>query len=75
LRDASYLRLKNLEIAYNFSGSFLQRLGISKMQAFLNGYNLLTFDTLDIADPESRTGSNSAYPLTKIYNLGVKVNF
>jgi hypothetical protein len=45
------------------------------MQAFLNGYNLLTFDTLDIADPESRTGSNSAYPLTKIYNLGVKVNF
>lgn len=75
LRDASYVRLKNLEFGYNFSGSFLRRFGISQLRTYLNGYNLLTFDNLDIADPESRTGSISEYPLTKIYNLGVKVNF
>ncbi len=75
LRDASYLRLKNMEIGYNFSSSFLKRFGISNLRTFLNGYNLLTFDSLDITDPESRTGSNSAYPLTKVYNVGFKLDF
>lgn len=75
LRDASYLRLKNLEIGYNFSGSFLKRFGISQFRTFVNGYNLLTFDSLIITDPESRTGDRSAYPLTKVYNIGFKVNF
>nr|MBD3621171.1 SusC/RagA family TonB-linked outer membrane protein [Sunxiuqinia sp.] len=75
LRDASYLRLKNLELGYNFDGSFLNRFGIRNLRAFLNGYNLITIDKLDITDPESRTGSDSAYPLTKVYNLGVKVDF
>jgi hypothetical protein len=75
LRDASYIRLKNLELGYNFAGSFLNRFGIRNLKAFLNGYNLITIDKLKIADPESRTGSDSAYPLTKVYNLGVKVDF
>jgi TonB-linked SusC/RagA family outer membrane protein len=75
LRDASYLRLKNMEVGYNFSGAFLSRFGISNLRAFLNGYNLITFDSLDITDPESRTGDRSAYPLTKVYNLGFKLNF
>ncbi|PWD98911.1 SusC/RagA family TonB-linked outer membrane protein [Marinilabilia rubra] len=75
LKDASYVRLKNMEVGYNFSGSFLRRFGISKLRAYMNGYNLLTFDNLEITDPESRTGSDSKYPLTKIYNLGIKVNF
>ena len=75
LRDASYLRLKNMEVGYNFSGSLLKRFGISNLRAFLNGYNLLTFDSLDITDPETRPGSRSTYPLTKIYNVGFKLNF
>jgi TonB-linked SusC/RagA family outer membrane protein len=75
LRDASYLRLKNMEIGYNFSGAFLNRFGISNLRAFLNGYNLITFDNLDITDPESRTGDRSAYPLTKVYNVGFKLDF
>ncbi|MGM0531538.1 MAG: SusC/RagA family TonB-linked outer membrane protein [Bacteroidota bacterium] len=75
LRDASYARLKNMEIGYNFKGEFLGRFGISNLRAYLNGYNLLTFDELDITDPETRTGNNPTYPLTKIYNMGVKLNF
>jgi hypothetical protein len=75
LRDASYVRLKNIELGYNFDGSFLNRFGIRNLRAFLNGYNLITVDNLNITDPESRTGSDSAYPLTKVYNLGVKVDF
>lgn len=75
LRDASYLRLRNLEVAYNFKGAFLKKIGVSNLRAFLNGANLLTITKLDITDPESRTGSDSQYPLTKIYNLGLRVSF
>jgi hypothetical protein len=75
LRDASYIRLKNVEISYNIRAEFLKTIGIKQLQAFVNGYNLITFDRLEIADPESRTGSDSKYPLTKIYNIGLKANF
>lgn len=75
LRDASYLRLKNLELGYNFTGNTLKRLGTKNLRVYLNGYNLLTFDRLKVADPESRTGSRPVYPLTKVYNMGVRANF
>lgn len=75
LRDASYVRLKTLEMGYNFKGAFLKKMGITNLRLFLNGNNLVTFSKLDITDPESRTASDSEYPLTKIYNLGVKLNF
>jgi hypothetical protein len=75
LKDASYIRLKNMEIAYNLDPQILQRIGVKKMRIFLNGYNLITFDRLKIADPESRTGSDSKYPLTKVYNIGLTLDF
>ncbi|WP_026063079.1 SusC/RagA family TonB-linked outer membrane protein [Pedobacter arcticus] len=75
LRDASYLRLKNVELGYNFKGVFLKKMGISNLRTYLNGANLLTISKLDITDPESRTADDSVYPLTKIYNVGIRVSF
>jgi hypothetical protein len=74
LRDASYIRLKNLEIGYSFGNAVLKKLGISNVRIYTNGYNLLTFDKLKFMDPESRT-TTPDYPLTTIYNLGLNVNF
>lgn len=75
LRDASYVRLKTLEMGYNFKGVFLKKMGISTLRLYFNGNNLVTFSKLDIIDPESRAGAIQEYPLTKLYNLGVKLNF
>ena len=75
LRDASYIRLKNIELGYNFSGDGLRRVGLKNLRVYLNGYNLITIDNLEIADPESRTSSRPAYPLNKVYNMGVRANF
>jgi TonB-linked SusC/RagA family outer membrane protein len=75
LRDASYIRLKNIELGYNFKGKALERIGMKSLRTFVNGYNLITIDVLEVADPESRTGSRPVYPLTKIYNIGVRANF
>ena len=75
LRDASYIRLKNLELGYNFTGDGLRSLGLRNLRVYVNGHNLITFDRLNLADPETRTSSRPTYPLMKIYNLGVRANF
>lgn len=75
MRDASYIRLKNIKLGYNFPQSFLQKFGLRNLRAYVNGYNLLTFSKMDIADPESRTASNSDYPIVKVYNLGIQIDF
>jgi TonB-linked SusC/RagA family outer membrane protein len=75
LRDASYIRLKNIELGYTFKGGVLKNLGIKQARTYINGYNLLTFDKLEIADPEGKMGTDVQYPIIKIYNFGVKVDF
>lgn len=75
LRDASYIRLKTVETGYNFKGKFLQKAGMASLRLYFNANNLLTLSRLKIIDPETRTGSTQEYPLTKLYNLGLRVNF
>lgn len=75
LRDASYIRLKTLEMGYDFKGSSLRKAGLSNFRLYFNANNLITISKLDITDPESRTGAIQEYPLTKLYNLGVRLNF
>ena len=75
--DSKYLRLKNLEIGYNIRRPrWLPQL--ESMRIYLNGSNLLTFTPLDANDPENTGGGYGSfirYPLMKIFNLGVKLNF
>lgn len=76
LRDASYIRLKTITIGYTFTNKrFLKAVGANSLGLSLNGYNLLTFSPLKILDPESLGNNNGAYPLVKIYSVGVNVNF
>ena len=74
--DGAYLKLKNVTIGYNFTDKkFLKKLGIQQLGIKLTGYNLLTFDKFDIMDPECNPNGSDAYPITKIYNLGVNLTF
>lgn len=75
LYDASYLRLRNLEIAYNIKSKTLKRAGISSLRVYVNGSNLLTLTGLDDFDPEAPSGIGAFYPMQKIYNVGVKIAF
>ena len=74
-KDAKYLRLKTVQIAYNFHFPFLKKLGMKKMQAALSGYNLLTFTPFLWGDPETKTSSEPSYPLQKTYTVSLKFNF
>lgn len=75
VKDASYLRLKNIEIGYNFRLPFMPKIGMEKMRVFMTGYNLLTFDKLKISDPESMSSGVPQYPVMRVINLGLNVSF
>lgn len=74
LKDASYLRLKNMEIGYSLQPKFLKRIGIKSARIYANGNNLYTWaPNLIWGDPEN-LGFNG-YPITRTYNMGLSFNF
>ena len=75
MKDATYVRLKNVTIGYTFTNPSLKKAGISSLGITLSGYNLLTFTPLKNLDPEITPTNSSGYPLVKLYSLGVNINF
>ena len=75
LINASYLRLKNIEIGYNFDFPFMRKLKLNSCRMYVNGYNLLTFTAFDWGDPVSRQSDRPNYPLTRVFNIGLKLGF
>lgn len=74
-QDSKYLRLKTLQVAYNFKLPFMKKLGMNTMQLAFSGYNLWTLTPYLWGDPEARASSAPAYPLSKTYTLSLKVGF
>jgi TonB-linked SusC/RagA family outer membrane protein len=76
MQDASYLRLKTLELGYSLPTDLTKKVGINKARIFYNAYNLLTLTNLTYADPE-HTGDEYAYtyPLSQTFNFGVNITF
>jgi len=75
LQDASYIRLKSLNITYRITAAAFSKIGVKDLAFTLSGYNLLTFTGMDYMDPESPTGRLSYYPQQKTYNAGVNITF
>ena len=73
--DASFVRLKTLELSYTLPKDLLSRVKISSMRVFLNGTNLFTIDKLKWYDPEGDRLIGDFYPQNKVYNLGIRVSF
>lgn len=73
--DASYIRLKNIELGYRIKSAVLKKAGLRNVRVFASGYNLLTFTDFHYYDPESNPGSAGLYPMIKMYNMGLKFNF
>jgi len=74
LINTSYTRLKNMEIGYTLQPKAFKKIGIGYARFYLNGYNLLTWSPNKIwGDPENL--NFIGYPLTRVYNIGLNVNF
>lgn len=77
LYDASYVRLKTLEIGYNLPMRAIQFANLKHVRIYAQGLNLFTWDELsDVdVDPETREGSGDWYPVQKVFNFGIDVTF
>ena len=76
LRDASYIRMRNVQVGYNVPQKFLQNTFMTAVSFSLQGENLLTFSKWKGFDVESsRTNDNYQYPTPRLYTFGVDVKF
>lgn len=79
LQDASYMRLKNVQVGYTIPTKWAEFLKMSSLRVYFSGENLYTFTNLTkIFDPEVLSGtygSGKAYPLMKNFSFGVNINF
>ena len=69
LREGDFLKIRSLELGYNFSDKFLRKTGLSMSRIFLRGMNLFTIDKFKYSDPENIAG----YPSMRSLNMGLKV--
>ncbi len=77
LKDASYLRLKNIQLSYTLTDNTLKRLGLSQLKIFMNAQNLLTISDLKVFDPEKDIMKNDIgeYPSVKMVTMGINLKF
>ncbi|CDN30717.1 SusC/RagA family TonB-linked outer membrane protein [Mucinivorans hirudinis] len=82
LQDASYMRLKNIQVGYTLPRSFTEKFGCSKLRIYISGDNLLTFcnmistfDPETIADATGGWSDGKVYPLSKVISGGLSITF
>lgn len=76
LEDASYLRLKNVQIGYTFPEKWMKKARIDNLRIYLSGDNLVTFSKYFYAyDPETPVSKGGYYPQVKTVVLGLNVTF
>jgi len=74
MRDGSFLRLKSVEFGYTLPNQIVKRLKMANFRFYVNGTNLLTFSGFKLWDIEMG-GNGLGYPVQRVFNLGVNINF
>lgn len=75
LNNASFTRLKNVELGYTLPASALQKIRISGLRVFVSAFNVFTITKVKDYDPEGTSGSGQFYPEQRIFNIGANVKF
>ena len=83
IQDGSYLRLRNVNLAYDFSKSLTSKLKLKGLRLYVTGSNLFTWTNYTGYDPETSTegtgltkgGDYLGYPTARTYILGANLTF
>lgn len=70
-----YVRLKNLVIGYSLPERIIKKWGMTKFRLFLSGENLVTFTNFKFKNIDPEQSDFYSYPMYRIYNLGININF
>jgi hypothetical protein len=82
VEDASYFRLKNLQIGYTLPSNFSSKLAMDNARIYVQGTNLFTITDYNGADPEIQESGTlglgvdyGKFPQSRILSVGFKFNF
>lgn len=76
LRSNNYLRLKNVQLGYNFANEFLKDKGIRSARIFFSSQNTFTITKFIKGwDPEAPSGRGSGYPVVVVNAIGLNLSF
>ncbi len=75
MKNMKMLRLKNIELGYNFPVKMVRKFGSSGARIFCRGTNILTISDFKLWDPEIDSDRGSKYPLVKSYSIGLNISF
>ncbi|NLR80641.1 TonB-dependent receptor [Chitinophaga eiseniae] len=76
LKDASFLRLRNVQLGYNLPAPMLKQVGIKSLRVYFTADNVFTISKFPGLDPERvSSGTYVTYPQTKTYTFGAMVQF
>ncbi len=77
IKSGDFLRLSNLEIGYSFPQKWMKKAYIKQLRIYVNAQNLFTLDHLSAyhLDPEVVDAGVSGYPVTRSFNVGLKLKF
>jgi TonB-linked SusC/RagA family outer membrane protein len=76
IKNATFLRLKNVEIGYTLPLKFTNKLSLDKVRFYISGENLFTISKYYQGwDPEMLIQQTGWYPLTSLWLCGIKIDF
>ena len=77
VRDATYIRLKSIEIGYTLPRSALNFIGISSARVYASGQNLWTWTPFmkELIDPEAKSANGKYYMQQAVYAFGLNITF
>ena len=75
IMDRSFLRLRNVELAYTLPARISKKISAESIRFSLNAQNLFTFDRIKSKYIDPETGYMSTFQPYRVLNLGVNLNF
>ncbi|MCK0158252.1 TonB-dependent receptor [Cellulophaga sp. F20128] len=75
IQDASFLRLKNIQLGYSLPQRFLEKIKIDKLRFYVNATNPITITDYRGLDPEKNPfGNRGSYSNVQVYSLGLNLS-
>lgn len=73
--DRSFLRLRNVELAFNVPAQWLRRISMRSARIYVGGQNLHTWSKLPMTHLDPETNSSIGYPVTRTMSAGFSTSF
>ena len=72
IQNASFLRLANLTLAYDFDQQLIRPLHVQRLRLYCTASNVFCLTKYEGFDPET---GNYSYPPTRTFTIGLDLNF